>query len=124
MSVEDRVSSIVPVYEKSLLGGYFAVTFETNDTFKLPFSSFLKSQFERDEKLRTYVRSRSDGDSEDYDVEITATGVVKDLYDIGCPVDEWVEDYFTIMKSKISKFEALLQLFNHLKTFGDDSGSR
>jgi len=113
--LEDKITSIRPVYDKTVLGGHFEVTFGPNVVFNLSFPAFLKNKFEEDQKLKDYVRNRKD------DAEISASGIVNNLYYIGCPVDEWVEDYFVNVRSKVSQFDALLQLFNHLKSFGDDN---
>jgi hypothetical protein len=113
--LEDKITSITPQYDNTVLGGHFIVTFGTHVVFNLSFPAFLKRRFEEDQKLKDYVRNRKD------DAEISASGIVRDLYSIGCPMEEWIEDYFTNVRSKVSQFDALLQLFNHLKSFGDDN---
>ena len=39
-------------------------------------------------------------------------------------MEDWVQDYFINVRSRVSQFDALLQLFNHLKGFGDDDDKR
>jgi hypothetical protein len=112
--LEDKITSITPQYDNTVLGGHFVVTFGAHVVFTLSFAAFLKHKFEKDQKLKDYVRGRGD------EAEISASGIVRDLYSIGCPMEEWIEDYFINVRSKVSKFDALLQLFNHLKSFGDD----
>ena len=116
--LNDKITAITPVYESALLGGHFEVTFGLDNTFRLNFTAFLKSRFEEDEKLKDYVRDR------DADDDVSASGIVRDLYEIGCPMEDWVQDYFINVRSRVSQFDALLQLFNHLKGFGDDDDKR
>lgn len=116
--LNDKITGITPVYESTLLGGHFEVTFGLDNVFKLSFTAFLKSRFEEDVKLKSYVRGRDD------DSAVNASSIIEDLYQIGCPMDSWVEDYFKNVRARVSQFDALLQLFNHLKSFGDDEGER
>jgi hypothetical protein len=111
--LDDKITDVSPMYEKSTLGGHFEVTFGLDNVFKLNFTAFLKNRFELDEKLKSYVRDR------DTD-EISASSIVRDLYSIGCPMDQWVNEYFVDVRSRVSQFDALLHLFNHLKNFGDE----
>jgi len=111
--LDDKITDITPVYENNTLGGHFRVEIGTDAAFQLSFTSFLKSRFEENEKLKKYVRTRCDASS------ITASGIVEDLYSIGCPIELWVEDYFTSVRLD-TQYDALLQLFNHLKGFNDD----
>jgi hypothetical protein len=111
--LSEKITNIEPTYEKDILGGRFEVTFGMDNKFYLSFPAFLKYQFQEDKNLRNYIANR-DAD------EVSASSIVHHLYDIGCPVEDWVHEYFAMAKSKVSKFEALLQLFNHIKDFGDD----
>jgi hypothetical protein len=116
--LDDKITDISPVYDSTLLGGHFKVTFGLDNIFQLAFTAFLKNKFEEDAKLKSYVSGR------DADSEVNASAIIRDLYNIGCPMDSWVEDYFQNVRARVSQFDALLQLFNHLKTFGDDEGER
>lgn len=116
--LDDKITQISPVYDDtSLLGGHFAVTFGIDNTFTLKFAVFLRHQFEKDEKLKSYVRNSERGD-------VSVSSIIKDLYEIGCPVTEWVETYFKEMRSKVSAFDALLALYITLKQFNDDRDTR
>jgi hypothetical protein len=115
--LDTKITSIEPIYEDSILGGYFKVTFGLDNVFKLNFTSFLKHRFEKDDNLRTYVR---DADRE----EISASSIVEDLYSIGCPMEDWVQDHFTDVRSRVSQFDALIQLYMYLKQFNNDNDAR
>ena len=116
--LNDKITQISPVYsDTTLLDGHFNVTFGLDNTFTLKFAVFLRHQFEKDEKLKSYVRG-----SEREDVSVST--IIKDLYEIGCPIDEWVENYFTDVRSKVSAFDALLALYITLKQFNDDRDTR
>ena len=111
--LNDKITSVYPKYDKSVLGGHFEVTFGLDNVFRLNFTAFLKNRFELDEKLKSYVRNRETD-------EVSASSIVQDLYSIGCPVEQWVNEYFVDVRSRVSQFDALLHLFNHLKNFGDE----
>jgi hypothetical protein len=45
---------------------------------------------------------------------------VRDLYDIGFPVDEWVKDFIAHVLDKNDKFAAMLHIINTLRKFNED----
>ena len=116
--LENKITSIAPVYDESILGGHFSVTFGLESVFNLNFSSFLRHRFEKDEPLKDYVRTTNRRE------DVTTSSIVQDLYEIGCPVEEWVHEHFADVRSKVSQFDALIQLYLHLKQFGDDQHTR
>jgi hypothetical protein len=113
-SLEHKITSIEPVFEDTTLGGHFAVTFDVDSTFKLSFVSFIKHRFEKDSKLKEYVRNAENK-------EISASAIVQDLYEIGCPVEQWVEEHFEDARANLpTQFDALIQLYLYLKQFNND----
>lgn len=106
---------IGPEYSNKPLLGHFKLTFGLNGAdYDLAFTSFIKYRYEKDEKLKNYIRNL---DSEDV---YTASDIIKEFYSLGLPVDKWVEEYIEDVKKRMSAFSALIRLFQHLKTFGDD----
>ena len=116
--LDNKITGIVPVFESSTLGGHFAVTFGIDNKFRLSFVSFLKHRFDKDDKLKHYVRNAEDKG-------ITAAAIVQDLYDIGCPIEDWVTDHFQDAREQMpTQFDLLLQLYLYLKQLNnDDHGS-
>jgi len=110
-----KITNIEPSYSKDPLGGCFKLTFGADGIqYDLLFSSFIKSTFEQDENLKKYI---SKIDIDDF---YTCSDVIKEFYSLGIPVEDWVVNYIEEVKTRISAFSALLSLFQHLKTFGDD----
>ena len=117
--LELKLTSIEPKYSKEVLGGHFRLAFgiEGGVDYDLAFSSFILNRYEKDEKLKEYVRKI---DSEDI---FTPSDIIKEFYSLGLPVEQWVEEYIEEVKNRVSAFSALIRLFQHLKTFGDDQQS-
>lgn len=113
-----KITSVSPVYDSNtLLGGHFNVTFGLDNVFTLKFVPFLRNRFEKDEKLQKYVRTSEGKD-------ISTSAIIKDLYEIGCPMEDWVQEYFTDLQTKMSAFDTLLDLYLTLKQFNDDKHTR
>jgi hypothetical protein len=119
-----KIREVIPRYDyKNVIGGHFEVHFgyESSNPFKLSFGPFLNHRMRTDEGLYNYVKKISDESTED----LTCSHVIFDLYDLGFPVDEWVEDYFKAVRNNVNAdlFDLLMQFYNHLKNFGGESES-
>lgn len=115
-----KIARIEPVYEYDFVaGGYFALYIGDNDSepFKLSFAPFLNDRIEKDKALFEYLEKKSK--------DSTISHAIYDLYDIGFPVDEWVQEYLDDVKSKVDPklLQALFTFYNYIKKFGDPSGS-
>lgn len=114
-----KVTDIIPIYDHSnVAGGYFEIYFDYTDTdpFKLSFVPFLDHKVRNDASLYEFIKNK---DSENY----TVSDAIYELYDIGVPVDTWVEEYIEMVKERVDArlFNALVQLFTHIKGFNSGS---
>ena len=117
--LEYKVRSVLRIYDfRDVAGGYFEVYFgyNTTDPFKLSFVPFLDKRVREDKRLYDYLKQTSS--------DRTVSDAIFDLYDIGFPVDAWVEEYVEYAKENVSVslFNALIHFFNHIKSF--NSGSK
>lgn len=113
--LELKLTTIEPEYSDKPLLGHFKLTFGVSQVaYELVFASLIKYKYEKDDKLKQYIRNI---DSDDF---YTTSDIIKEFYSLGLPVDEWVEEYIEDVKKRMSAFSALIRLFQHLKTFGDD----
>lgn len=113
MHEEAIVTKVDPIYDfDRVAGGYFNVYFNHNDRdpFKLSFVPFLDYRLKNSDELYNYLKKRSDD---------TVSHAIYDLYDIGFPIDEWVEEYIEMVKDKVDAdlFNALVMFYNYIKTF-------
>jgi hypothetical protein len=110
-----KLTTIKPEYSDKPLLGHFKLTFGLSKAeYDLAFPSFIKYKYEKDEKLKQYIRNL---DTEDI---YTCSDIIKEFYSLGLPVEDWVEEYIEDVKRRMTAFSALIRLFQHLKTFGDD----
>jgi len=117
--LDTAVTYIEPVYNYSnVAGGYFNVYFGHDDKnpFKLSFAAFLEYRVREDVALYEYLQKRDDESN-------TVSHAIYDLYDIGFPVDVWVEEYIEYVKTRVDRrlFNALVQLFTTIKGFNSGS---
>jgi hypothetical protein len=118
--LDRKIIKIVPIFDYSrVAGGYFEIHFDTDelDPFKLSFVPFLDHRVRKDDKLFHYLKD-SVGDG-------TVSHAIYNLYDIGFPVDDWVVEHVDMAKDNVGAdlFNALMQFYIHLKSFGENSGS-
>ena len=116
-----KIVNIEPTfnYEK-VSGGYFEITFDKvkDSPFRLSFVPFLDYRLNQDKELYDFIKARFS--------EKTVSHAIWDLYDMGFPVDEWVEDYIKVSAGNIDivLYHQLLQLYQYVKGFGGEpSGS-
>jgi len=120
MEIEYKITSIEPVYEfDSVTGGYFNIKYgyTDTDTFKLSFVPFLDSKIRDSDELFMYLKKTS--------ADKTVSHAIFDLYDLGFPVDEWVDTYMEEAKNNLSAdiFNKLIQFYNFMRDFNSPSGS-
>lgn len=118
--LDHKITEVIPKYDfEKVAGGYFEIHFgfDKVDPFKLSFVPFLDYRLRNDSKLFDYLNTKPK--------DQTVSHAIYDLYDLGFPIDEWVEDYIEMAKDSVSAdlFNALMQFYIHLKNFGNDSGS-
>lgn len=116
-SLDNIITKITPVYEfDNVAGGYFEVCFGIDKAaFKLSFAMFLDYRVRQDKELFEFLKKAA------YDK--TCSYAIHELYDIGFPVDEWVQDYFEMAKNSISVelFHCMMQMYYYLKKFDTNS---
>ena len=101
-----QMTSINPNFEKSA----FEVEFDYGDlAINLQFKNFLTWVMAKDEKLLEY--------SANHYVDKNFAEMVQDLYEIGIPVEDQVEQYFSEIQNAIAP--KLLKLMDYLKNLGD-----
>jgi len=115
----DEITAIDPVYdfnkEKSSVKGHFNVQMGTrgDSSFNLRFSAVLNHRVTYDSNLFAFLMDNYS--------EKTLSDAVRDLYDIGFPIDEWVKDYLLYALDKDDRFAAMLHIVSTLKKFNEDS---
>jgi hypothetical protein len=116
--LEHKITRIEPVYDfDNVAGGYFKLYFGmSNDPFKLSFVPFLDYHIRKNEELFNYLKKTSK--------DLTVSHAIYDLYDIGFPLDEWVDEYIDMARSSIKAdlFNKLITFYNYIKDF-NSSGS-
>jgi hypothetical protein len=116
--LQERITRIEPVYDfDKVAGGYFKIYYgvETDATIKLSFVPFLDNRIRQSDELFKYLKKTSK--------DKTVSHAIYDLYDIGFPVDEWVEEYIETAKNSANAelFNALIHFYNHIKNFNTGS---
>ena len=102
-----QLTAVAPNYEKSA----FEVQFDHGDlAINLQFKNYLIWTMGKDEKLLEYLANHFIGKS--------YAEMVQDLYEIGIPVDDQVEQYFGEIQNAIAP--KLLKLMEYLKNIGED----
>lgn len=112
----DEITTIDPVYDfdkkKSSVKGHFNIHMGPDSSFNLRFASVLNHKVTYDSNLFAFLMDNYS--------EKTLSDAVYDLYDMGCPVDEWVKDYLTYAIDKDDRFAAMLHVVSTLRKFNED----
>ena len=101
------VSAVVPEYDKKSFTVYFR---DDKHPLQLNFANYIMWLAIRDDKLAKYlVKNHEDN---------TFSDMIRDLYEIGYPIDDKVQGFFDDMQTKISP--ALLRFVDFLRNGMDD----
>lgn len=116
----DNISSINPEYDFSQTGGgKFVVEMSADGSvsFTIRFGAVVDYQLELDkahnngELFMFLMNNYSDK---------TISHALRDLYDIGFPIEEWVVNYIQHITSKSDRYISMLQLLTTLRSFGEE----
>jgi len=115
-----KLTKVEPNYDYSTVGGgHFKLYFGTDQkaTHKLSFYGFLESRLQTDDDLFEYIKT--------HHKDKTISHAIWDLYDLGFPIDQWVQDYVANVKKDVDPkmFNALVSFYRYIKDFGNVSGS-
>lgn len=118
--LEFKLTEVKPCYDYNKVGGgHFKLHFgpDKEMQFTLGFVPFLDHKLKEDDKLFEYIKKHHS--------DKTVSHAIYDLYDMGFPVDQWVEDYIEMAKIDVNPkmFNAMLDFYKYLKNFGEPSGS-
>ena len=117
-SLEHKITRVEPVYDfDNVAGGYFELYFGiSKDPFKLSFVPFLDYHVRTNKELFNYLLKTSK--------DKTVSHAIFDLYDIGFPLDEWVDEYIDMARNSVKAdlFNKLITFYNYIKDF-NPSGS-
>jgi hypothetical protein len=115
--LEYKIINIEPEYNfNKISGGFFRVYFEgLKEPFKLSFVPFLERELKSNDELYSYV--------EKHFSEKTVSDVIRDLYELGYPLEEKVENYIKKAAESVDLklFNQLLRLFHYMRDFGGES---
>lgn len=116
--LEYKITRVEPVYDfDKVAGGYFKVYFGVNDSdpFKLSFVPFLDNRIRQSTDLFNYLKKTSK--------DLTVSHAIYDLYDLGFPIDEWVEEYVDNARNSLNAelFNSLIRFYNYIKNFNTGS---
>lgn len=115
-----KLTKVEPNYDfSSVGGGYFKLYFgsDSKATHKLSFYGLLESKLQVDDNLFEYIKT--------HHKDKTLSHAIWDLYDLGFPIDQWVQDYVANVKNDVDPkmFNALVSFYRYIKDFGNVSGS-
>lgn len=118
--LEFKLTEVEPHYDYSKVGGgYFRLRFGSDKEMPLhlSFVAFLDHRLKQDDNLFEYIRN--------HHKDNTVSHAICDLYDMGCPVDQWVEEYIEMARVDVDPkmFNALLDFYKYIRNFGETSGS-
>lgn len=112
------ITSITPVYDYdtqySRTKGHFNIQlgFQEGRSFSMRFSSVINHRAQQDSNLFDFLMNNYS--------EKSLSAAVRDLYDVGFPVDEWVVEYIEFVLQKNNNFSAMLNIMNTLRKFNED----
>jgi len=115
------ITSIEPEYdfgskqEKCSTKGHWIVKIgiSGDGQFALQFTQVINHRLNKDDNLFNFMKTRY--------ADKSLSHAVRDLYDIGFPVDEWVKEFITHVLDKNDKFAAMLHIISTLRKFNEDS---
>ena len=113
--VED-ITHVNPVYDYDKVGGgHFEVFLgvgEDDPSFNMKFSSLMEKRMAKDEDLFMFVMNNYH--------KKTISHAIYDLYDMGFPIDEWLNEHIIYLTTTNKQFTSLMTLFTSLRNFGED----
>lgn len=115
-----KLTKVKPCYDyEKVGGGHFKLYFGTDTEmfYTLSFVPFLDDRLKQDDNLFEYIKN--------HHKDKTVSHAIYDLYDMGFPVDQWVEQYIEKARVDVNPklFNAMLNFYKYLKNFGETSGS-
>ncbi len=115
------ITQIEPHYDFDDRGkGRFEIYVENEMAFTIRFGAFMdhRLQLDREDnegRLFTFLMNNYS--------KKTISHAIRDLYEIGFDIDDWVKEYITNLMSRSSKYSAMLRMLSMLKNFGNDEDS-
>lgn len=107
-----KLVSFTPHYDYTRVGGgHFTLKLETEDgqeLYDLGFVELLEDRLKHDEGLFNYIG--------EHHRQNKVSDVIKDLYSLGAPLEEWINDYMIESRADLNPklFSALLNFYNNL----------
>lgn len=123
MELEHKLTKIEPHYDFTKVGGgHFKLQFGQQDGqmfYTLGFVEFLEERLQHDTQLFDYIEA--------HHKQNTVSDAIKDLYELGAPIDQWVTDYIETARQDVNPtlFNALIDFYNQLiRVESSGSGSK
>lgn len=116
-----KVLDIEPVYFDTTKDGHFLVSIEEySNQYNLSFVPILAYISNKDKQLMEYVEKTHDLS----DPKTKISDIIRDLVEIGVPMDQYVQQYFDFMVDNMSRelkmLSILVDFFAPNKSFGED----